>query len=286
VKYTNSIFAIILILSVSCASLDISEIRNHKKVEFESLRLVPGREINDLRIDLIRQTLVEHINDSTVNTEDTPYLPLGFDLGNGLFYDLDGNLSIRIDHLLNFSPDNNFEIHQINRPEKNKWTTKYRFNNDSLTISSPLRKKSLYRYHLVRSVDTLSVMHKKKLRYSIIETDTSAILSGKRWKWAVINKLDENQYYLNKRKKRIGYKLIGNDIFLDKNYIVSLTNDNLTLKILRQGILKNRVLYTIENINDKIFIYNRKFYGLKIERDDSNARIYRNNKLLVKYEMK
>jgi len=285
-KDISYIFALILILGGSCASLDIGEIRNHKKTEFESLRLLPGREINELRIDLIRQTYSEHVNDSTVNTEDTPYLPLGFDLGNGLFYDLDGNLSLRIDYLLGFSPDNNFEIHEINRPEKNKGIITYRFNNDSLTISSQLIKRPHYYYHLVRSADKLSVMHKKQLRYSIIETDTSAILSGKRWKWAVINQLDENQYYLNKRKKRVNYKLIGNEIFLNKNYIVSLTNDNLTLKIIRQGILKNRVLYTIENINDKIFIYNKKYHGLKIERDGSNIRIYRDNKLLVKYEMK
>ncbi len=285
-KDISYIFALIVILGGSCASLDIAEIRNHRKTEFESLRLVPGREINDLRIDLVRQTYSEHVNDSTVNTEDTPYLPLGFDLGNGLFYDLDGNLSLRIDYLLGFSPDNNFEIHEINRPEKNKGIITYRFNNDSLTISSQLIKRPHYYYHLVRSADKLSVMHKKQLRYSIIETDTSAILSGKRWKWAVINQLDENQYYLNKRKKRVNYKLIGNEIFLNKNYIVSLTNDNLTLKIIRQGILKNRVLYTIENINDKIFIYNKKYHGLKIERDSSNIRIYRDNKLLVKYEMK
>jgi hypothetical protein len=285
-KYISYIFAIILILSGSCASLDIGEIRNYNKVEFESLRLVPGREINDLRIDLIRQTHVEHINDSTEKTEDTPYLPLGFDLGNGLFYDLDGNLSIRIDYLLGLLPDNNFEIYEINRPEKNKGIITYSFKNDSLTISSPLRKRSLYRYHLIRSVDSLSVMYRKQLRYSIIETDTSAILSGKRWKWATINKLDENQYYLNKRKKRVDYKLIGSEIFLDNNYIVSLTNNNLTLKIKKQGIIKDRVLYTIENINDKIFIYNNKYHGLKIERDSSNIRIYRNKKLLVIYKMK
>ena len=276
----------ILILSGSCASLDIGEIRNHNKVEFESLRLVPGREINDLRIDLIRQTLVEHINDSTEKTEDTPYLPLGFDLGNGLFYDLDGNLSIRIDHLMSFSPDINFEIQEINRPEKNKGVITYRFKNDSLFIISPLRKRPLYCYHLIGKGDTLSVMYKRRMIYSIIETGTSMILSGKRWKWATINKLDENQYYLNKRKKRVDYKLIGNEIFLDNNYIVSLTNNTLTLKIKKQGIIKDRVLYTIENINDKIFIYNNKYHGLKIERDSSNIRIYRDNKLLVIYKMK
>lgn len=284
-KHIACIFTLITLLISSCATLNISEIKNLERIEFDSLILNPDRETNNLRIDLIRQNHVELVNDSTTNIRDTPYHPLGFDLGNGLFYDLNENFSFRVDYLLGFSSDYNFEITKINRPEKNKGIIVYMFSNDSLTVTYPPGKKVNYNYHRVEIKDSVSFMYKNRLKYAIVENDTSLIYCGKRRKWDIIHKLDENQYFQNTGRRKENYQINGNDIILKNYYLVSLTNNNMTLEIKKQGKRENRILYTIEKSKDKIFIYNKKYFGKKIEYDENSITIYQDKTQLTKYKL-
>ncbi len=167
-KQTTFLYILILVLSSSCANLNISEIKNLEKAKFDSLRLRPDREINNLRIDLIRQTYEESINDSIKETKDTPYHPIGFDLENGLFYDLNKNLCLRIDFLLDFSSNKDFELQKINNPEKHREIIIYRFNNDTLTTTYPPRKKAHYDYHQIKHLDSVSYMFKNRMKFKFI----------------------------------------------------------------------------------------------------------------------
>lgn len=276
-----------IILISSCATLNISEITNLEKAKFDSLVLIPDWESNNLRIDLIRQTYEEKVTDSTKETKETPYHPVGFDLGNGLFYDLNENLCLRLDYIMGFSKDNDFEIQKITRPSKNKGFTIYRFINDSLLVQYPPRKKIHYRYHRTNYPDSTAFMYKKRLKYAVIETDSSLIYSGKKRKWDIIKKIDDNSYYLNKKKWKQDYNIKNNDIFLENDYIISLTNNDSSIEIKsHRKRRKNRTLYTIEKDSDKIFIYNKNYSGLLIEKEDNNILIYRNETLLRKYELK
>lgn len=81
-------YCLMTILTNSCATLNTSEIEYLEKVKFKSLTLTPDWEARNLRIDLISQTSAEDVNDSVKEKEDTPYHLIGFDLGHGLFYDL------------------------------------------------------------------------------------------------------------------------------------------------------------------------------------------------------
>ena len=279
------IYGLILFVCSSCATLNISEIKNLEKVAFDSLKLEPGREVNDLRIDLIRQTHSESINDSTQETKKTAYNPIGFDFGNGLFYDLNKNICLRIDYLMGFSSDENFEISEFDKPEKNKGQVIYRFNNDSLTVKYSSRKKS-YCYYRTGNADSTSYMYKKRMQYAIVETDSSLTYSDIRRKWDVIHKVDENNYYLNKKRGKENYRISGSDIFLKKDYIVRLTNNNLTIEILSQRKRKSRVLYKIEQSSDKLFFYNEKFHGLKIEHVDNEVLVYTDQHLISRFKLK
>ncbi|MBN2610192.1 MAG: hypothetical protein JXB00_01405 [Bacteroidales bacterium] len=256
-------------------------------MKFDSLSLIPDWEANDLRIDLIRQTYEEDLTDSTKETKETPYHPIGFDLGNGLFYDLNENLCLRLDYILDISKANDFEIHKISRPEKNKGYTIYRFINDSLLVQYPPRKKIHYRYHRINHLDSIAFMYKKRLKYAITETDSSLIYSGKKRKWDVIKKIADNNYYLNKKKWKEDYKIENNDIFLENDYIVCLTNNDSRIEIKRhRKKRKDKILYTIEKGSDKLFIYDKNYSGLLIEKEGNNILIYRNKALLRKYELK
>jgi hypothetical protein len=271
----------------SCATLNISEIKNLEKMKFDSLTLNPNWEAHNLRIDLIRQTYEEDVTDSTKETKETPYHPIGFDLGNGLFYDLNKNLCLRLDYIMDFSKDDDFEVKKITRPEKNTGNTIYRFINDSLLVQYPPRKKIRYRYHRINYQDSITFMYKKRLKYAIIETDSSLIYSGKKRKLDVINKINDNNYYLNKRKWKDEYEIKNKDIFLENDYVVSLTNNDLRIEIKsHRKKRKDRVLYIIEKDSDKLFIYNKNYSGLLIKKVGNDILIYRNKTLLRKYELK
>jgi len=282
-----AIYTVMIILMSSCATLNISEIKNLEKMKFDSLTLSPDWEANNLRIDLIRQTYEEGVTDSTKETKETPYHPIGFDLGNGLFYDLNENLCLRLDYILGFSESDYFEVKEITRPKKKNGYIIYRFINDSLLIQYPPGQMFHYRYHRVDCPDSVAFMYKKRLKYEIIKTDSSLIYSGKKRKWDVIKKIDGNNYYLNKKKWKEDYKLKNNDVFLENDYVVSLTDNNSRIEIKsHHKNRKDRVLYTIEKDSDKLFIYNKNYSGLLIKKEGNNILIYRDKTLLRKYELK
>ena len=285
-KPTAIIFSVLILIS-SCATLNINEIRNLEKTEFDSLTLIPDWEANNLRIDLIRQTYEEDVNDSTTESKKTPYHPIGFNLGNGLFYDLNKNLCLRLDYILDFSEENSFEIQKTTRPVNKRKFIIYQFLNDSLLVRYPPRKKAHYRYHRITYSDSLVYMYKKRLKYAVIRKDSALIYSGKKRKWDVIHKIDDNNYYLNKKWRKENYQIKDNSIVLEHNYVVSLLNDNSRIEIKsyrKNG--KGRILYTLERDPEKLFIYNKYYSGLRIEKDGNNILIYRNNTLLGKYELK
>lgn len=282
-KHLICILTILVLLISSCATLNIDEIKDLQRTEFDTLQLNPDRETNNLRIDIIRQIEVEIVNDTTTETVDTPYNPIGFDLGNGLFFDLNQNLGLRIDYLLKFSPDHNFEITRMTRPERNRGIIVYKFRNDSLTVNYPSRKKAYYNYRRIVVNDSVSYKYKNRLNYSIVENDSSLIYYGKRRKLGAIRKLSENQYYQNSGRRKEEYQLRGNEIFLRKYFLVSLINNNKTLEIKRQGNRENRIFFTIEKSKDNIFIYNKKYSGIKIELKENNITIYQNKKQIARY---
>jgi len=286
-KLTTIIYCLVGIFLSACATLNISEIKNLETRKFDTLALNPDWETNDLRIDIIRQTFREEVNDSTKRTKDRPYHPLGFNLGNGLFYDLNKNLSLRLDYILDFSPDQNFEIHSTIRPEKSSRVTSYKFINDSLFVQYQPRPNNKYRFHRISYGDSIAVMYKRRLSYAVVETDSSLKYNGKKRTWDIINKVDDNNYYLNKKKWKDNYKIKDNDIFLENDFVISLTNNGSRIEIKNQRKKrKDRVLFTIEKDYKKLFIYNENYAGLLIEKKGNSILIYRNNTLLQKYELK
>jgi hypothetical protein len=283
-KLTASLNAILFVICCSCTALNVNEIENLVKAGFEPLTLKPGKETNNLRIDIIRQTYTDNVNDSVKETKDTPYHPLGFDLGNGLFYDLNKNLTFRLDYLMDYSSESNFEIHKIRRPGKNRGMFVYRFKNDSLTVSYPPGKKAHEYYHRKVYADSISYLKRNRMLYAIVETDTSMIYSGKRRKWDIIHKLDENHYFVNKKSKTGNFQIVGNELYLENKFRVCLTNQNLTLEVKSGGKKRNRVLYTIERSKDAIYIYNKHYAGNKIELDKYKILIYSNKTFITEYD--
>ena len=274
------LFIIFLFFS-SCTPYYINAIKNLDKESFEPLCLTPAVEANNLRIDIIRNTYTKTENDSVQRTEDVDYHPLGFYLGNGLFYDLNENLCLRVDSLLGVAE--NFKIEMISRPEKNKGIVVYTFENDSLIKTYPPRKKSHYIYHREGTADSVSYKYKQRHRFSIVKNDSSLRYSGKRKFYRGIYTLDEGLYCLNYKRKRELYELNKNQITLENDYVIRMLNNNTTIQIQRKGRKKSSTLYTIEKNDHEIYIYSNRYYAKKIVLNEDNILIYKGKVLWKQY---
>ena len=87
---------------------------------FDEFQLKPGFEANELRIDIIQNYRQAYYTLDTYMLEVMPCHPMAFDLGNRLFYDLHGNLSVRVHHMIGISSDSAFVIRAILNP-MTKW---------------------------------------------------------------------------------------------------------------------------------------------------------------------
>ncbi|MDD4646576.1 MAG: hypothetical protein PHY99_11375 [Bacteroidales bacterium] len=262
---------ILMILGSSCATLSVTEIRNLNRIEFDPIKLNPDIETSDLRIDIVRST-----ESDTTSSHDLPYRPLGFDLGNGLYYDLNENLSFRLDELLGLSEKDGYEIKRFDRVNKKRPNEIYQYYHDTLFLVDPWSHKKRYEYHRVTNGLKTSVMHRNRLQYFIEMNISTAIYGGKRRAWEVINRVDENHYYLNRNKKRERYELKGNQVFLENDFIIELTDNNRRLNIISQGFLRDRCLYSIERSKDQLYIYDREHRGKKITFNENGITVYHN----------
>jgi hypothetical protein len=274
---------ILLILSSSCATLSVADIRNLDRTEFEPLTLKPDFEIHEMRLDLIRQTYEHTVNDSTLETLDSPYHPLGFDLGNGLFYDLNENLCFRLDYLLGYSDQDCFDIKRIDRRNRKRPDCVYTFCDNTLTRTYPPGRIKHYQYHWVTDGATTSVKRRNRILYDIKEDGSSVIYGKKRRKYDTIQRVDENHYYLNHNKKREKYQLEENRVYLENDYIIELTDQNRKIEIKRRGLFRDHTWLTLEKGRDILYIYGRNYSGKKIEFSYDGITVYRDKTFLTRW---
>lgn len=273
-----------ILQGVSCATLNVNDIASLDRGAFEPLRLTPEIEPNYLRFDLIRKTEAKPVNDSASETVDLPYHPLGFYLGNGLFYDFNGNLTIRADYLLH-APAEGFHIRKSGRPEKNKGITEYIYRPDTLYKQYPHRKKPIYQYHRLSENGVESFMYGHRLRYIVETTDSTIVYRGKRRKWDVLYRDGPDAYYLNRRRWVNHYRKSEEGLVLGSDYLVTLADGGRAIHIKRGGKKRDRLLYTIERDADRVFIYDRKKRGRMITFEGNSFLVYRNQTLLMRYEL-
>ena len=274
----------LMFIIASCSKLPIQEVSSLEKRPFDPIRLSPGFEANNLRIDLIRQSYQQlTIDSSYYETVNIANNPLGFDLGNGLFFDLNDNLCLRLDQLMNFSPEQNFTLRQIDRPKKDKGVTTYTLDNNSLEIKGIGRRKNHILYRRSDFNDSIAFMGKKQFLYSIVTKKDTIQLRNSRRLLYEINPNDETSYSVLRRKRTIEYHQAGNRLFLGKNYAMEQTPDNYRLNVL--NLRKNRIIYTIEQSDNRIWVYDRHYFGKMIELGPAALSVYHNKKLIARYEL-
>jgi hypothetical protein len=282
------LFFVVITLS-SCSPKMISEINTLQPEQLEPLSLKPSCEVHNLRIDIIRNTETVQVNDSTTKTEDVPYHPLGFDLGNGLFFDLNENLSFRIDYLLGFNPEKDFTIKRSFHPFKKRHTKFFQFENDTMTYRYPPKKAEKERYIIEYHKDSIvwyysNILSNYKFSYAITQNNDIWKYRGKRRVFDRIIKDGDNSYHLNKFIKTERYSMTQDTVYLEKDYVIVRSDNGSKIEILshrRSG--KHYHLYSIERDNAKLLIYTRRGFGKKIEYSNDRITLFVNNRELLRW---
>lgn len=271
-------------LLAGCSTMSVREISSLERVPFEPLRIQPSIEPNDLRVDVIRQTEPTTTGNG-VQTTDVPYEALGLNLGNGLFYDLNENFSLRLDYLLDFEEVDAFELKKTTTPFFDSGLTLYSLVRDTLTISRSLGGKVRYQYHRSGSEDSSYFRRRNGPGYTIVQRDSALVQRNQRRVTEGIYQVDDENFYLQRRRKKIDYRLVDEEVHLRDRYIVALTNQNKTLGIYRPTSKGKRLIQTIEKSSDKILVYDTRFIGNRIEFSGTGLRIFRAKKLVAQYEL-
>ena len=264
-------------------TLEISEINGLNNVKFEPLFIQPDLELYDFRIDIIRQTIEKQVNDSTTETKEIPYHKLGFNLGNGLFYDLNDNLSLRIDYLLNLDTKGDFKIEKSFT--KKRWNKIYSSHDGVFRIEYTNKKKSYTRFEIKILNDSLSMYYKNKYRYSIKKDDSTLVYMNSKRIIDKVQKKEENYYYQKFKKRVDEYKYIDRDIILDNKYKINLNQSGDILEIRRIGKKNDYPRYKIIRNEEKIFIFNDKYFGKKIVMNKDRFTLYRNDKVIYEFKI-
>ncbi len=279
-KYKS--LSLLLLIIGGCTTLNKTIIENTDRSFFQSLVLIPDYDICDIRIDLIRQTNKKQVNDSTTKTEKVPYHPVGFYLGNGLFLDLNDNLSLLVPKLLHINCDENFTIKQSHPGYIFNSTTTYE-KTDSLFITNNDGLIKTNTKKIIINKDSV-VFVKEGLfsKYRIIESDSSI-----RYQSGLINTTihkNNEGYFYNTLLGKKEYRQIDNEIFIGKKYI--LRNQGDIIEILVKGLLNSEYLkYKIVKSDNRIYVYDRNYRGLEIILTENEINVMENTRNLNRYSI-
>lgn len=260
---------------LSPPKVDITQL---ERTTFADLVLEPAHDLYDYRYDVIRQT--EEVGDSCTTTEDVPYHRLGMRLGNGLFYDLNGNLTVDLFTLLSLPERGNFAVVRTNlrRP---KLARNIRVANGSYceeffpAFSSKKRWDCReYDHHTNR----ITVNRNNRFCFTI-EEDMEGIRQLNRRGRVVdqIVEIETGVYTDRLRRKTDDFVQLENEI-LAKNYRIALNERKDEILIYQQRFLRERLVKRIIKTKDRLYILDKNDWGREIQVMDNQLIIKPNRR--------
>jgi hypothetical protein len=276
-KTQIQLFAVFISIC-SCASLDRQEVKKLERIQFEPLQIRPELESNNLRIDVIRQSTQNYSGENFWSYTLDPYHKMGFDLGNGIFFDLNYNLSLRLDYLLKFNGEDEFIIKETNPRIPNRQPIVYALEGDSLFISSSDKKKRKYIFNKTGNMDSLSFMKDNRQLHAVVTNENGISYFTNAKSDLQIKTPVNNQYEVEKKRRTEAYQLIDGAIYLRDLYSVHLVDANRIIEIREMRRNRSRKIFTMERSGDKIFIYGRNFSGKKITLENGVVRLFLDQK--------
>ena len=279
----KTVLPFLILLSMilfSCTSSRLSQADINKKTsqQFEDLSLSVGHEVSDLRLDIIRQTTDCVDSEGVVTSQEVAYHPMGFDLGNGLFFDLNNNLSIRIDSLYAIGTMEDYEIVKTGNLNR-KTRVVYTRNQNEICYRRVRDENDLFKFCLSEeeAEGSLELQRRGKRRYKIMREEDNVCFYRKKDKRAqCINTLPSGKGFVHKGRGRTdNYLHKNNELILDDRYRVTINAAKDQIEISRIRRRTDQLLWTVKKTDGKLLIYNNRMIGRTLEQNGDLIMVYR-----------
>lgn len=263
----------------SCAPSLEQNITGLDKIDLEPLKLEPGYDLYSIRLDIIRET--EMSPGPQGMNQNASYHRLGFHLGNGLFFDLNDNLSILVDKLYQIEDGEDFEIMERVSPQRRNRFTK---NGDTYEerYGSFLSSTQRTRFEIDEDDGSLIIRESLINKVRIYESEDELLMKYPLGKVAIT--WDGKGYTVNQLFGRRNYVQIGKGIDLDGRYFITQRNNRIEIFSNRSFSTRRNLLFTIIQGEHEIIIYNRRNRGFRMIKDGNKIEYKRNRTPQVYYE--
>jgi hypothetical protein len=251
-----------------------------EKSDFKQSELYPDYDFFDLRIDIIRQIQSTYYGENLTSTEFTPYHPIGFNLGNGIFYDWNRNFSISVLELLNIDKNQDFTVYKEDY-KTGKVLNKYVYENNTFKIFTSGILLNFNTNFSIYATDSLVIADLGLLsKYTIKKNENEFVVRTGLGNSEVIKQ--QKGWYVKLLFGQSDYLLIDNLILLQNSY--SVENSGNEIKIF-SGTNSNYLypLISIVRNETEMYIYNGNYNGTKIYFEDNKIIVENNGKKLYSY---
>ena len=279
----NKYIFLFLFISCGCTTLNKALIENSERIQFDPLVLIPDYDIYNIRIDIIRQTSEVRVNDSTKESKKAPYHLAGFYLGNGLFIDLNDNISLLVPKLFDINRNQNFIVEREDNGYFFKSVTTYEKTDQAFIIHDDGLFSTNTKTEIENNNSAVFIKDGLFSHSKILRTDSSFTVQYG-WDKTTIFKNAEGYYYRTLFGKE-AYKQIHNEIFIGKRYIIRNLGDR--IDILCRGLLYNEILkYRMIKTGNRIYVYDQYYTGLEIIKTGNEMEVWENKNKLCSYTLK
>ncbi len=297
-KHISFVLFLIIIITSSCSTLNIAEINKLNKQNFDNTKLNIDYDISNMRIDIIRQ---EDYDSDNVTTK-RPYHPLGFNLGNGIFVDMNYNISLLVLDLFKIHKKDTFLIIRKNYnsffrndiiyknidinlsdiqknliPKIAKKNTKY--TQFSVEKTGFIKNKNKT---IIANSDNLIEAQRQSAYNFQITTNDSLYTYKTALSKVKINVMSNNNYQIKSLLGNKEFKQTGDTVFIGNKYIIK--NLGNAIEIWRNRKLgRNYFIYKIIKSENELFIFNNNFKGFGISKLENKLVVQKNNKKLHQF---
>jgi len=256
------------IIAIGCATLDKSSIKNLDQQTFQPSSLQVDCDLYDMRIDLILQS--EGDDDSTGLCTEVAYHSVGFKLGNGLFIDLNGNISLLITDLFEIHRHDDFTIHKQSTGFLNRSVEVYSKNKQSFTTEWTGLFTRTTQCLITEHASIISIEQPILAKRSIEHNEGNLTYRSGLFKTRVFQQ--RHGYYIKSLFGKIEYTLEDNVLYLGRRYIIKNLDD--TIEIFEQGLFNSEhLLFTLIRSENAIYVYDRNYGGLSITRGNNHLTV-------------
>ena len=248
--------------------MDKELLQDPKKLdELEPLKLEPGIEPYDLRIDVKRQTRTEDaaaLNEKRTMTVELPYTPIGFHIGNGIFVDTNFNISLDVMELFGLEKLDDFSI---TRTYGNSMVKPRRYEKEGDTFQLTSGSAANKKIEVTFQDEAIEVLKSPGSNFEIVqeEGDLAIVPMG------AIRAIEthtisgeDGEFRIKKPLKKIYVTQTKKGVSFGDYFTVAFEGNMLVFTYL------DRSTYTLARVGDDYYFFDKSYIGIKVSRQGNS----------------